>query len=178
MKQLFTKEYIAQQVTRLGNEINQDYHNKDILMIVVLKGAMMFAADLAREINRPLSMDFICVSSYGAETTSSGEITFKKDIETDIDGKHILIVEDIIDTGLTLQILKQRLLKRNPASLKTCSLINKTKHRRVPIESDYFGITMDDGFIVGYGLDYNELYRNLDAIYTFDPTQQLAQGDA
>lgn len=178
MKQLYTKEYIAQQVARLGSEINQDYHNREILMIVVLKGAMMFAADLAREINRPLSMDFICVSSYGGKTTSSGEIIFKKDIETDIQGKHILIIEDIIDTGLTLQVLKKHLLKRNPATIKICSLIDKTKHRCVPIESDYYGITMDDGFIVGYGLDYDELYRNLDAIYTFDPTQQLAQGDA
>ncbi|OEU75166.1 MAG: hypoxanthine phosphoribosyltransferase [Desulfuromonadales bacterium C00003068] len=178
MKQLYTKQYIAQQVARLGIEIDRDYHNKEILMIVVLKGAMMFAADLAREIDRPLSMDFIQVSSYGGQTASSGEITFKKDIETDIYGKDILIVEDIIDTGLTLQILKQHLLKRKPASLKTCTLIDKQKHRCVPIESDYCGITMDDGFIVGYGLDYDELYRNLDAIYTFDPTQQLAQGDA
>lgn len=178
MKQLYTKEHIAQQVARIGSEINQDYHNKDILMIVVLKGAMMFAADLAREIDRPLSMDFICVSSYGGQTTSSGEITFKKDLETDIHGKHIIIVEDIIDTGLTLQVLKKHLLKRNPASLKICTLIDKQKHRSALIESDYCGITMDDGFIVGYGLDYDELYRNLDAIYTFDPTQQLAQGDA
>lgn len=178
MKQLYTKEYIAQQVARLGSEINQDYHNKDILMIVVLKGAMMFAADLAREINRPLSMDFIWVSSYGGKTSSSGEITFKKDIETDIHGKHILIVEDIIDTGLTLQVLKKHLLKSNPASLKTCSLIDKRKHRCELIESDYSGITMDDGFIIGYGLDYDEIYRNLDAIYTFDPTQLLSQGDA
>lgn len=178
MKQLYTKEYIAQQVSRLGNEINHDYRTKEIVMVVVLKGAMIFAADLAREISRPLSMDFIFVSSYGDQTTSSGEITFKKDIDSNIHGKHVLIVEDIIDTGLTLQTLKQHLLKRNPASLKICSLIDKQQHRRVPIESDYYGIAMDDGFIVGYGLDHNEYYRNLDAIYTLDPTQQLAQGDA
>ena len=172
MKQLYTKEYIAQQVSRLGSEINQDYHDKDILMIIVLKGSMIFAADLAREITRPLSMDFLQVSSYDGKTTSSGEVTFKKDLETDIHGKHIIIVEDIVDTGLTLQVLKQTLLKRNPASLKICTLIDKRKHRTTSIESDYIGITMDDGFIIGYGLDYDELYRNLDAIYTFDPTQQ------
>jgi len=173
MKQLYTKEYIAQQVSRLGSEINQDYHDKDILMIIVLKGSMIFAADLAREITRPLSMDFLQVSSYDGKTTSSGEVTFKKDLETDIHGKHIIIIEDIVDTGLTLQVLKQTLLKRNPASLKICTLIDKRKHRTTSIESDYIGITMDDGFIIGYGLDYDELYRNLDAIYTFDPTQQL-----
>lgn len=178
MKQLYTKEYIAQQVSRLGIEINQDYQDKEIVFVIVLKGALIFAADLAREITCPLAMDFIQVSSYGGQTTSSGEITFKKDLDMNIDNKHIIIIEDIIDTGLTLHFLKQHLLKRNPASIKVCCLIDKQKYRAAPVEADYCGITMNDGFIIGYGLDYDELYRNLDAIYTFDPTQQLAQGDA
>jgi len=178
MKQLYSKDYIARQVSRLGSEISQDYQNEEILLVIVLKGAMVFATDLARQITCPLAMDFICVSSYGGQTTSTGKITFKKDLDTDIQGKHVIVVEDIIDTGLTLQVLTQHLQLRKPASLKICSLISKQKHRKTSTKVDYCGITMDDGFIIGYGLDYNELYRNLDAIYTFDPSQQLAQGDA
>ena len=178
MKQLYSKEYISEQVNRLGAEISHDYGNEEIVLLIVLKGASLFAADLARQITNPLSMDFIRLSSYGGQTTSSGKVTLKTDLDSEIKGKHVIIVEDIIDTGLTIKVLKQHLLQHSPASLKVCSLISKRMHRKTPTNIDYCGITMDDGFIVGYGLDYNELYRNLDAIYTFDPSQQLPQGDA
>ncbi|MEA3465473.1 MAG: hypoxanthine phosphoribosyltransferase [Thermodesulfobacteriota bacterium] len=173
MKQLYSKDYISAQVSRIGKEISRDYRDSEILLVVILKGAMLFAADLAREITCPVTIDFMRVSSYGANTSSSGEILLKTDIEANICGKHVIIIEDIIDTGLTLQALTNHLQQRSPASLKVCTLINKKKRRVSAINVDYSGIIMDDGFIVGYGLDYNEHYRNLDAIYQFDPNKQL-----
>ena len=178
MKLLYSKDYIAKQVSRIGKEISRDYHDMNVLLVVILKGAALFGADIAREITCPVTIEFMRVSSYGANTSSSEEILLKTDIEANICGKHVIIIEDIIDTGLTLQALINHLQQRNPASLKICTLIDKKKRRVVAINVDYSGIIMDDGFIVGYGLDYNEHYRNLDAIYQFDPNQQLPGGDA
>lgn len=177
MKQLYSKEVIAQQVKRLGQEISQDYQNSEILLIVVLKGSMIFASDLSREISCPLTLDFVRVSSYGSGTVSSGEIVFKVPLDSNIEGKHVIIVEDIIDTGLTLNALYHDLEKKKPASLKICTLIDKKKRREIDIEADYAGIVMEDGFIIGYGLDLDERYRNLPAIYLLDPNNLPEPGD-
>jgi len=178
MKPLYTQEDIARQVRALGKEISQDYQDQELILLVVLKGSMIFAADLCREISCPVRLDFIRVSSYGSGTTSSGQIDFKIPLQDDIAGKHVLIVEDIIDTGNTLQVLHQHLLDRQPESLKCCTLIDKKKYRQVAFEADYVGFTMDDGFIIGYGLDYNEHYRNLAGIYLLDPNNLPFQGEA
>lgn len=178
MKQLYSKNDIAKQVARIGKEISRDYQDKEVLLVVILKGAMLFAADLARKITSPVTVEFMRVSSYGGNTSSSGEILIKTDLDVNICDKHVIIIEDIIDTGLTLQALISRLQKRHPASLKVCTLIDKKKRRVIAVNVEYNGFTMDDGFIVGYGLDYNEQYRNLDAIYQFEPNQQPPRGDA
>lgn len=162
---LYSKDYIARQVQRLGQEISQDYGNSELLLVAVLKGAVLFVADLAREIQSPVSIDFVRLSSYGAKTQSSGTVEFRKDLEMSIQGRDVLIVEDIIDSGLTLAALHRQLLQRQPKSLKICTLIDKRIRRETPVEADYIGISMDDGFIVGYGLDYDERYRNLPDIY-------------
>ncbi|MCD6526126.1 MAG: hypoxanthine phosphoribosyltransferase [Desulfuromonas sp.] len=178
MKQLYSKEVIAEHVKAIGQQINCDYQNEEILLIVVLKGSMLFAADLCRELNCPVTIDFIRVSSYGDSTVSSGNVVFKVPLDTDIKGKNVIIVEDIIDTGNTLRALYHHLEEKQPASLKICTLIDKKKRRKVEIEADYAGIVMDDGFIIGYGLDLGERYRNLDAIYLLDPNNLPTEGDA
>jgi len=178
MKQLYSKEVIAQHVANIGQQINQDYQNQEILLVVVLKGSMIFAADLCRKLDSPVTMDFIRVSSYGSSTVSSGNVVFKVPLDSDIKGKNVIIVEDIIDTGRTLKALYHHLQEKQPASLKICTLIDKKKRREVAIEADYSGIVMDDGFIIGYGLDLDERYRNLDAIYLLDPDNLPTPGDA
>jgi hypoxanthine phosphoribosyltransferase len=162
---LYSKDFIARQVQRLGQEINRDYQGTDVLLVAVLKGSFLFVADLAREISSPISIDFVHLTSYGAKTCSSGIVEFRKDLETPIQGRDVIIVEDIIDSGLTLETLYQQLLLRQPKSLKICTLIDKHARRQSPVLADYIGITMDDGFIVGYGLDLDEKYRNLPEIY-------------
>lgn len=169
MQRLYSKEMIAEQVRRLGQQISQDYLGQTLVLVVVLKGALLFAADLARQITVPLTIDFLRVSSYGDRTESSGTVTFKADLDMSLRDKHVIIVDDIIDSGRSMQALANHLQQQQPASLKSCVLIDKKNRRQVPITADYSGIEMDDGFIIGYGLDFDEHYRNLDAIYLFDP---------
>lgn len=166
---LVSTETIAARVKELGEAISADYADKDILMIGVLRGAVIFMADLARAISRPVAIDFIAVSSYGASTHSSGVVRFLKDLDEDIEGKNILIVEDIIDSGLTLKYLLENLKSRNPASIKICTLLSKPSRRKVEVPVAYNGFTIPDQFVVGYGLDYAEKYRNLPFIGVLKP---------
>jgi len=165
-KILFPKETIQKRVREMANQISKDYAGKELILIGVLKGAFIFMADLIREINIPCRVDFARLASYGAGSESSGKVVLTKDIETSIKDKDILIFEDILDTGLTMQYFVEWLKERNPKSLKTCVFLDKRKRRKVPLEADYVGFTIDDGFVVGYGLDFNEMYRFSPDIYT------------
>jgi hypoxanthine phosphoribosyltransferase len=165
MKPLFTEDRIAAEVRRLGEEISRDYRGREILLVGVLKGSFLFFADLVRAVTTPVIIDFVRLASYGSETRSSGIVEMRKDLEVPVKGRDVLIVEDIVDSGYTLESLYHRLLQREPASLKVCTLIDKRGRREVAIEADYVGMTVNDGFIVGYGLDYDERYRNLPDIY-------------
>lgn len=158
---LLTKEEIQKRVISLGQQISNDYAGKELLLICVLKGAVVFLSNLMRAITVPVFIDFMAVSSYGAATESSGIVRILKDLDCSIDNRHCLIVEDIIDTGLTLLYLKENLLSRKPASLKIVTLLDKPDRRRVDIEPDYCGFRIPDEFVVGYGLDFNECYRSL-----------------
>ncbi|BCR04140.1 hypoxanthine phosphoribosyltransferase [Desulfuromonas versatilis] len=165
LKLLYSRNYIAEQVKRLGEEISRDFAESEVLLVGVLKGSFLFCADLAREVSVPAKVDFVRLASYGSETRSSGIVEMRKDLEEPIKGRNVIIVEDIVDSGYTLESLYHRLLLREPKSLKICTLIDKRNRREVDIEADYVGITMDDGFIIGYGLDYDEQYRNLPDIH-------------
>lgn len=160
-KILITKEELEKRVCELGKQISEDYGDKKILAIGILKGSVIFLSDLIRNIDSEVSVDFMTVSSYGNSSQSSGELKIKKDLDTDISGKDVLIVEDIIDSGVTLSKLKEVLLKRNPASLKICTLLNKPERRTVSVDVDYIGFDIPNEFIIGYGLDYAEKYRDL-----------------
>ncbi|TZE81584.1 hypoxanthine phosphoribosyltransferase [Calorimonas adulescens] len=168
-KILITEDEIKAKVSELGQKITRDYKGKNLMLLCILKGAMMFLADLSRAIELPLSMDFMAVSSYGLSTTSSGVVRIIKDLDYSIEGKDILIVEDVIDSGLTLSYLRKVLLDRKPASLGICSLLDKPKKRRVEVPVDYTGFVIDDLFVVGYGLDFAEKYRNLPYIGILKP---------
>ncbi len=159
---LFTEEEIRQKVQDLGKQISRDYNeNDEIIVVGVLKGASVFMADLMRQINIPVYIDFMAVSSYGYSTESSGVVRILKDLDLEVEGKHVLIVEDIIDTGLTLKYLIDNLKSRNVKSLKICTLLDKPKRRKCDLDIDYIGFEVPDKFIVGYGIDYAEIYRNL-----------------
>ncbi|HEU4324755.1 MAG TPA: hypoxanthine phosphoribosyltransferase [Roseiflexaceae bacterium] len=159
---LLTQEQLQGKIRDLGAQITRDYTGKgDLLLVGVLKGCVMFMVDLARAIDLPLALDFIAVSSYGASTESSGVVRVLKDLDADIAGRHVLIVEDIIDSGLTIEYLRGQLLRRNPASLRICSLLNKPERRTSDVPIDYLGFDIPNEFVVGYGLDYAERYRNL-----------------
>lgn len=158
---LFSEEEIKKKVIELGEMITKDYAGKDLIVIGVLKGANMFLSDLIRNIDIRITVDFIDVSSYGASTESSGVVKINKDLDFSIENKNILIVEDIIDTGLTLKYLLKNLRSRNPKSIKICTLLDKPERRKVDIKVDYIGFNIPDEFIVGYGIDYAEKYRNL-----------------
>lgn len=158
---LFSEEEIKKKVIELGEMITKDYAGKDLIVIGVLKGANMFLSDLIRNIDIRITIDFIDVSSYGASTESSGVVKINKDLDFSIENKNILIVEDIIDTGLTLKYLLKNLRSRNPKSIKICTLLDKPERRKVDIKVDYIGFNIPDEFIVGYGIDYAEKYRNL-----------------
>jgi hypoxanthine phosphoribosyltransferase len=162
---LFSRDAIQKRVRELAGQISKDYNDRELIIIGVLKGAFIFMADLIREISIPCRVDFTRLASYGAGSDSSGKVVMTKDIETSIKGRDILIVEDILDTGLTLQYLVEWLKERNPQSLKICVLLDKRKRRKVSFEADYVGFTIDDGFVVGYGLDFNEKYRFSPDIY-------------
>ncbi|MFY9604865.1 MAG: hypoxanthine phosphoribosyltransferase [bacterium] len=158
---LIDQEQLQQRIQELGAEISRDYQGKELHLICVLKGAVLFLADLARNLTVPVSFDFMAVSSYGASTESSGVVRILKDLEESIEGKDVLIVEDIIDSGLTLHYLYQNLHSRKPASLEICTLLDKPDRRRVDVPVKYCGFSIPDRFVVGYGLDFAEKYRNL-----------------
>lgn len=158
---LITREEIAARVRELGKEISRDYDGKDPLLVGVLKGAVVFLADLMRTVEIPLACDFIAVSSYGASSRSSGVVKLTADLSQSIVGRHVLLVEDIIDTGRTVAYLSRNLETRQPASLRICALLDKLERREVEVALDYVGFTIPNEFVVGYGLDYGGLYRNL-----------------
>lgn len=158
---LISRDEIADICSTLGRRITEDYAGKSVLLVGVLKGAFVFMADLARNIDLPVDMDFISVSSYGGGTETSGIVRIIKDVEQSIAAKHVIVVEDIVDSGLTLRHLRELLLTRNPASIALCTAFDKPERRKVPIQVDYVGRRIPDEFIVGYGLDYNGIYRNL-----------------
>jgi hypoxanthine phosphoribosyltransferase len=166
---LVSEEALAARIKDLGEQISADYAGESILMVGVLRGAVIFMADLARAISRPVTMDFIAVSSYGASTYSSGVVRIIKDLDEDVTGRHLLIVEDIIDSGLTLKYLYDNLKSRNPASVRICTLLNKPSRRKVDVPVDYNGFTIPDEFVVGYGLDFAEKYRNLPFVGVLKP---------
>jgi hypoxanthine phosphoribosyltransferase len=166
---LLSEEQLAKRILEIGAEITADYAGKEILMIGVLRGAVLFMADLARAIKVPVAIDFMAVSSYGAGTSSSGVVRILKDLDENVEGKHVLVVEDIIDSGLTLNYLVDNLKSRQPASIKICTLLNKPDRRKVDVDIAYNGFTIPDHFVIGYGLDYAEKYRNLPFIGILKP---------
>jgi hypoxanthine phosphoribosyltransferase len=169
LKKLFSKKDIAVTVKRLARLIEKDFPGEEIVFVCLLKGSFMFTSDLIRNIGNPSRVDFMRVSSYGNATKSKGKITVTKDLEEDIQGKNVIIVEDIIDSGLTLKSISGLIRKRKPKSLKICALIDKKARREVKIEGDYVGFTINDGFVVGYGIDYAEQYRNCPDICIVEP---------
>ena len=158
---LVKRSEINKMLVRISDEINRDYEGQEIVMVGIFKGAMVFMADLMRLIKVPVTMDFLVVSSYGVETESSGVVLMSRDIDTDIEGKHVILVEDLIDTGATLKYLKNMFESRKPASLKICAAFDKPSMRKVEMEADYLGITIPDKFVIGYGLDFAERYRQI-----------------
>ncbi len=165
---LVTEEEIREICSRLGKQISEDYSGKKLLLVSVLKGAVVFMADLMREITCDCEIDFMAVSSYsGAKTT--GVVKFKKDLDVNPDGCDILLVEDILDSGITLAYLKKVLMDRNAASIKVCAFLDKPANRQADISADYVGKVIPDEFVIGYGLDYNEKYRNLPYVGVLDP---------
>ena len=159
---LVTEEQLKAKVNELGAQITKDYEGRDLLLVSILKGSVVFMADLMRAIRMPCGIDFMVVSSYGgANTTSTGLVKIVKDLDQDLSGKDLLIVEDILDTGITLSHLVPMLKLRNPASVRLCTILSKPSRRKADIEPDYLGFEVPDEFVVGYGLDYDEKYRNL-----------------
>ena len=168
-KILFTKEVIEKRVWELAETISRDYEGGELIVIGVLKGAFVFMADLIRRFSIPCLIDFVKLASYGAGSVSSGKVVMTKDIDiSNIEGKDVLIAEDIVDTGLTLSFLVNLFRERNPRSVKVCALLDKRQRRKVPFEADYVGFTIEDGFVVGYGIDFNEEFRYLPEIYIIE----------
>jgi hypoxanthine phosphoribosyltransferase len=166
---LISPEQLAQRVAELGAQITEEYAGKRLLLLGVLKGAVIFLVDLARQIQLSLEIDFMAISSYGASTQSSGIVRILKDLEDSVEGQHILVVEDIVDSGLTLDYLLRSLAARGPASIKVCGLLLKDRPRELSVPIDYVGFTIPDRFVVGYGLDFAERYRNLPYIGVLRP---------
>lgn len=166
---LFSAEAIAEKVAELGAQISKDYQGKEIFGVCLLKGSIIFCSDLIRHITVPIKIDVMRASSYGASTESSGSVKILQDLDTDITGKDVLIIEDIVDTGRTLRKTYDLLAFRNPKSLKICSLLDKPSRRVTPVDIDYTGFTIEDHFVVGYGLDYDEYYRNIPYIGILEP---------
>ena len=167
MKVLLSRDAIQARVQELGRQIAEEYKGREPHLVGVLKGACPFVTDLARAIDLPLTMDFIALSSYGAATKSSGEVKLVKDLDQGLDGRDLLVVEDIVDTGLTLNYLMNVLRARNPRTLKVAALLSKPSRRLVETKIDYVGFSIEDHFVVGYGLDYNEKHRNLSDIVIY-----------
>ena len=168
MKLLIGEKDIQRGVRRLARKISRDFRGREVLLVGILKGAFIFMADLARRLAVPVKVDFVRLASYGAGRSSSGKVRITKDLETTLKGKDVLLVEDVIDTGLTLKYLYRRLKARQPRSLKTVALLDKPSRRKVPFQAEYVGFTIGNHFVVGYGLDCNEEYRNLRGIYVLE----------
>ena len=170
-KVLFTKEQLAEKVAELGRKISQDYAGQEIFAVCILKGAVVFYSDIVRAIDVPVQLDFMIASSYGASTESSGTVKILKDLDYDIEGKHVIIIEDIIDSGLTMNYLMKCFRERKPASVKLCALLSKPSRRKADVQIDYCGAEVPDEFLVGYGLDYDQKYRNLPyiGVMEFEP---------
>ncbi len=167
-KILITEEQIQKRIKELGQQITEDYRDKKLVMVSVLKGSVIFISDLMRAVNIHMQIDFMSVSSYRGGTKSTGVVKILKDLDMDIEGYDVLIVEDILDSGLTLSYIRELLLKRNPKSVKIATLLDKVDKRNIQIEADYVGFDLPDEFVIGYGLDYAEKYRNLPYIGVFD----------
>ena len=166
---MIKEEEIAERVQELGKQLTEEYNGKELLVVGILKGCMLFLSDLVRTIDLPLTMDFMVVSSYGTTTKSSGVVRIIKDLEREIEGKDVLIVEDIVDTGLTLSYLVENFKTRNPKSVKVCCLLDKPDRRKAKVDIEYVGFEIPDEFVVGYGLDYAEVYRNLPFVCVLKP---------
>lgn len=166
---LITEEQIKQKTKELGRKITEYYKGRDLVVIGILKGCVIFLSDLIREIDLPLTLDFMVVSSYGASTKSSGVVRIIKDLEKDIQNKDVLIVEDIVDSGLTLSYLVEYLNSRNANSVKICTILDKPERRKAKVNIDFSGFQIPDEFVVGYGLDYSEIYRNLPFVCILKP---------
>ena len=167
---LVTEEQLRAKVAELGARISRDYAGKDLLLVSILKGAVVFMADLMRAVTIPCSIDFMVVSSYGGTNTeTTGLVKIVKDLDADLTGKDVLIVEDVLDTGVTLSNLVPMLKMRNPSSVKICAILDKPARRKTDIAADYRGFEVPDAFVVGYGLDYNEKYRNLPYVGVLKP---------
>lgn len=158
---MYDERTVDEKIRELGAQISRDYAGKNIHLICVLKGGVYFMTELSKRITVPLTLDFMCVSSYGNNTVSSGNIKIKKDVEESVEGRDVLVVEDIVDSGRTLACLLQLLKERGASSIKLCTLLNKPERREVEVDIDYCGFTIPDAFVVGYGLDYAQKYRNL-----------------
>jgi hypoxanthine phosphoribosyltransferase len=168
-KVLIEEDAVAARVSELGAEISVDYAGKDLLLVGVLKGAVFFMADLMRHLSIPCEVDFMAISSYGASTDSSGVVRILKDLDINIEGRHVLVVEDIIDSGLTLSYLIRNLESRNPATLEICALLTKPERREIDVHVRYTGFEIPNEFVIGYGLDFGERYRNLPYVAVLDP---------
>lgn len=168
-KILITEEELDRKTSEIADKITKDYEGKELVLIGILKGGVVFASDLIKKIKVPMQIDFMAVSSYGKESETSGVVNLKKDVDTMLYGKDVLIVEDIVDSGYTMAYLKRLLADRKAASVKICTLLNKPSRRRTDIDIDYYGFEIPDEFVVGYGLDYDEKYRNLPYIGVLDP---------
>jgi hypoxanthine phosphoribosyltransferase len=168
LKILISRDEIAKAVDRLASEIKKDYQGKQPLLIGVLKGSFVFMADLIRQLDLPLELDFIRLSSYGAARESSGKVRVVQGVKTPIKGRDVLVIEDIVDTGITTSFLFDYLRKRKPASLKLCALTDKPSRRRVQVSIDYLGLSLPNKFVVGYGLDFDQRFRNLPDIYALE----------
>ncbi|MBO7253835.1 MAG: hypoxanthine phosphoribosyltransferase [Clostridia bacterium] len=169
-KVLFTEEDIQKKVSEIAKKISEDYKGKKVLMLCILKGSVIFFSDLVRNLDIDCTFDFMVVSSYGNLTSSTGQVMILKDLSYSIEDMDVIIVEDILDTGNTLSYLKKILLQRNPASLKICTFLDKPSRRTQNLEADYSGYTIPDEFVVGYGMDYAELYRNLPFVGVLSPS--------
>ena len=165
---LVSSDDLKRRVAELGEEISRDYDGRDLFMVGVLKGAVLFLADLMRHLTVPCEIDFMAVSSYGSQTDSSGVVRILKDLDAPIEGRHVLIVEDIVDSGLTLQYLMRNLKARRPASLEVCALLTKPERLRVDLSPRYLGFEIANRFAIGYGLDHAQRYRNLDYVAALD----------
>ncbi len=169
LKVLITEEELRECVKKLGEQISRDYQGKNLLMVSVLKGSVVFMSDLMRSITIPALIDFMSVSSYGSGVKTSGVVKIIKDLDQQLEGKGLLIVEDILDSGMTLSYLSQLLRARNPRSIRIATLLDKPERRTADIQADYYGFRVPDAFVVGYGLDYSEKYRNLPYIGVLKP---------